>query len=77
VAKIPIENIVIETDSAPQPFKKNRDNWTEPRYLRPITEKIAELKDMDIDIVEASLFQNTKKLLSSQWEIVTQSVPNS
>ena len=40
-------------------------------------EKIAELKDMDIDIVEASLFQNTKKLLSSQWDIITQSVPNS
>ena len=75
VTKIPIEYIVIETDSAPQPFKKNRDNWTEPRYLRPITEKIAELKDMDIDIVEASLFQNTKKLLSSQWDIVTRSVP--
>ena len=77
VAKVPIENIVIETDTAPQPFKKNRDNWTEPRYLRPIMEKIAELKDMDISIVEASLFQNTKKLLSGRWDIVTKFVSNS
>ncbi|PZC43293.1 MAG: TatD DNase family protein [Chloroflexi bacterium] len=77
VAKVPIENIVIETDTAPQPFKKNRDNWTEPRYLRPIMEKIAELKEMDISIVEASLFQNTQKLLSGQWDIVTKFVSNS
>jgi hypothetical protein len=41
-------------------------------------EKIAELKDMDIGMVEASLFQNTKKLLSGQWDIVTKfvSIPN-
>ena len=70
VSKLSMENIVIETDSAPQPFKKNRDNWTEPRYLRPITEKIAELKDMDVMSVETALFQNTKKLLSSQWDVV-------
>ena len=70
VSKIPMENIVIETDSAPQPFKKNRDNWTEPRYLRPITEKIAELKEMDVKSVEAALFQNTKKLLSFRWDVI-------
>ena len=70
VSKIPMENIVIETDSAPQPFKKNRDNWTEPRYLRPITEKIAELKEMDVISVETALFQNTKKLLSEHWDVV-------
>ncbi len=70
VSEIPMKNIVIETDSAPQPFKKNRDNWTEPHHLRPIAEKIAELKDMDVMSVETALFHNTKKLLSVQWDVV-------
>ena len=76
VSKIPIANIVIETDSAPQPFKKNRDNWTEPHYLRSITKKIAELKDMDEASVETALFHNTKQLLSHRWGILNKYVPD-
>lgn len=76
VSKIPLNNLVIETDSAPQPFKKNRANWTEPHYLRPIMEKIAELKKLEVENVERSLFENTKKLLSSRWDIVEKYVPN-
>ena len=62
VSKIPMENIVIETDSAPQPFKKNRDNWTEPRYLRPITEKIAELKEISLEEVANSTTETALNL---------------
>ena len=29
-----MDNIVLETDAAPQPFKAKRENWTEPRHLR-------------------------------------------
>ena len=76
VSKIPIANIVIETDSAPQPFKKNRDNWTEPHYLRSITKKIAELKDMDEASVETALFHNTRQLLSHRWGILNKYVPD-
>lgn len=76
VVNIPMDNLVIETDSAPQPFKKNRDNWTEPHYLRPIMKKIAELKDLDVASVETALFHNTKKLLSHRWGIINQYVPD-
>ena len=76
VVNIPMDNLIIETDSAPQPFKKNRDNWTEPHYLRPIMEKIAELKDLDVAGVETALFNNTKKLLSHRWGIINQYVPD-
>ena len=62
VKKISLEHIVIETDSAPQPFKKNRENWTEPRHLRSILLKIAELKDLSAQEVERIIFNNTKKL---------------
>ena len=42
--EIPLESIVLETDAAPQPFKKYRRNWTEPRHVRDVAEKLAELK---------------------------------
>ena len=70
VKKISLEHIVIETDSAPQPFKKNRENWTEPRHLRSILLKIAELKDLSAQEVERIIFNNTKKLLSKRWESI-------
>ena len=68
VKNISLDHIVIETDSAPQPFKKNRENWTEPRHLRSILLKIAELKDLSAQEVERIIFNNTKKLLSKRWE---------
>jgi TatD DNase family protein len=67
---ISIECIVIETDAFPQPFKKNRENWTEPRHLRPIIEKIAELKSRDVREVEEVIFNNMKRLLQSRWDKV-------
>lgn len=70
VKKISLEHIVIEKDSAPQPFKKNRENWTEPRHLRSILLKIAELKDLSAQEVERIIFNNTKKLLSKRWESI-------
>ena len=47
-ADLPLERIVLETDSAPQPFKAKRENWTEPRHLRDIAHKLAELREMDV-----------------------------
>ena len=70
VEKLPLECIVIETDAFPQPFKKNRESWTEPRHLRPIIEKIAELKSRDVLEVEDVIFNNMKRLLQSRWDKV-------
>lgn len=49
VAKhISIDDIVLETDCFPQPFKKYRHNWTEPRHLVDIAQTLSELKGIDL-----------------------------
>ncbi len=47
----PLEAIVLETDSFPQPYKKNRNNWTEPRDVPMVAAKVAELKGVPIEEV--------------------------
>ena len=47
----PLESIVLETDSYPQPYKKNRNNWTEPRDVPMVAAKVAELKGVPIEQV--------------------------
>ena len=52
VAKeIPLEYIVLETDSHPQPFKNNRDKWTEPKLLTEIAQTLAEIKNITVQQV--------------------------
>ena len=74
VSQLSLNNIVVETDSSPQPFKKNRDNWTEPRHLRPIIDKIAQLQGKCSEEVEEVVFANTKKLLSKRWHIIEEHI---
>ena len=64
VAKaIPLENIVLETDAAPQPFKKYRTNWTEPRHVRSVAETLAEIKDIPVEEVARVTTGNLARLL--------------
>lgn len=49
--ELPLDRIILETDSYPQPFKKNRMAWTEPWQLTLIARKIAELKDLEFEEV--------------------------
>ena len=67
---IPVNNLVVETDSAPQPFKAKRENWTEPRHLRSIVREIATLKDLEEAYVEREILNNMKALLKDKWDIV-------
>ena len=69
-AAIPLENIVLETDAAPQPFKAKRENWTEPRHTRVIAERLAELQGTSIEEVEAITSNNIRNLLGGRWQIV-------
>ena len=39
ISKLPLDKLVIETDSYPQYFKKNRMRWTEPKDLIIIVKK--------------------------------------
>ena len=60
---IPLENIVLETDAAPQPFKKYRYNWTEPRHAQAVAQQLAELKGISVEEVAEVTTRNLVKLL--------------
>ncbi len=62
-ADLPLDRIVLETDSAPQPFKAKRENWTEPRHLQDIAGKLAELRGIDIEEVRRTTTDNFFKML--------------
>ena len=47
--RIPIESIVLETDSYPQPFKKNRAKWTEPKDVKLVAECLAEIRGIELE----------------------------
>ncbi len=46
--RVPLDSIVLETDSYPQPFKKNRARWTEPKDTRQVAECLAQLKNIPL-----------------------------
>jgi len=64
VAKvIPLENIVLETDAAPQPFKKYRTTWTEPRHVQSVAQTLAEIKGVPVAEVARVTTGNLARLL--------------
>jgi TatD DNase family protein len=59
---VPLDKILIETDSpylAPMPF---RGKQNEPKYVRYIAEKIAEIKDISVEKVAQQTSDNFRKL---------------
>ena len=69
-ARLPLDRIVLETDAAPQPFKAKRENWTEPRHLRPIAERLAQLQGKSVEEVEQVVADNMERLLGRRWSAV-------
>lgn len=63
VKNLPLERLVLETDSYPQPFKRNRPRWTEPKDVRAVAEKIAELKGVPLETVAVATTGNLLHLL--------------
>jgi TatD DNase family protein len=62
VIKIPLENILIETDApflAPVPFRGKRN---EPAYVRYVAEKIAEIKKVPLETVASVTTHNSRLL---------------
>ena len=54
---------MLETDAFPQPFKKYRHNWTEPRHLLEVAQKLADLKGISLSEVAEITSQNLTGLL--------------
>lgn len=69
-SEIPLENIVLETDAAPQPFKPKRENWTEPHHTRTIAERLANLQGKDVEEIENVTSANVRKLLGERWHVI-------
>lgn len=64
VRQVPLENILVETDSpylAPPPHRGKRN---EPSYVRLVAEKIAEIKGIDFEAVARQATSNAKKLFN-------------
>ncbi len=61
---IPLENIVLETDAFPQPFKKYRSNWTEPRHVAEVAQCLAEVKGISMEEVSAVTTANLRRMLN-------------
>lgn len=59
----PMESIVLETDSYPQPYKKNRKNWTEPRDVPMVAAKVAELKGIPVEEVAETTTATIQRVL--------------
>ncbi len=63
---IPLENMVLETDAYPQPFKKYRHNWTEPRHVLEVAQKLAEIKGVTVEEVAQVTTRNLAGILKLQ-----------
>jgi len=68
--EIPLANIVLETDAAPQPFKSKRENWTEPRHVAIVAQKLAELKDLPVSEIEEATTRNMRDVLGDKWDVL-------
>ena len=69
--KIPLDAIVLETDCYPQPFKKKRANWTEPRHVLEVAEAVAELKGLELNQIIEQAGDNLIKMLGQRSTEVT------
>lgn len=61
VEKTPIEKIMSETDApyvTPVPFRGKRNS---PMYVREVVKKIAEIKNLDEELVREKILENTRK----------------
>lgn len=61
--RIPLEHIVLETDAGPQRWKENRADWTEPKDIPLIAERLAELKGVPVEEVARVTTANLKRML--------------
>ncbi len=75
VAKwLPMDRIVLETDSYPQPFKKKRQKWTEPRDLPLVAAMVAKLKGLDVEEIESITTANALAMLGERAAVVNQAL---
>ena len=73
-ARLPLDSIVLETDSFPQPFKKDRIKWTEPRHVAMVAETLAQLRGITAAEVRAATSANAIRLLGERGQRVREAL---
>lgn len=69
--KISSDRMLLETDAYPQPFKKNRSKWTEPRDIPLVAEKLAVLRGTSVEEIERITTENTLQILGERAATVS------
>ena len=64
----------LQAVAAPQPFKSKRGNWTEPRHVREVAGKLAELQDRSVEEVEAATSESFLSLIESRRWVIERSL---
>ena len=74
-AQLSLDHIVIETDTYPQPFKKNPLRRTEPWHLPQVAAKLAELQGLDIETIAESTTANYLRMLRGRVDAAALPLP--
>lgn len=61
--RLPLEHIVLETDASPQPYKPSRADWTEPKDVALVAQKLADLKRISVEEVIEVTTRNLLRLV--------------
>lgn len=62
IKNIDLEYILLETDApylTPEPYRKNKNDSS---YIPVIARKIAEIKELDLEVIEKTTNENAKRL---------------
>ncbi len=62
IREIPLEHLLIETDSPYLTPVPHRGKRSEPSFVKFVAQKVAEIKNISIDEVERVTFENAKRL---------------
>ena len=69
VAKeLPLDSLTLETDAYPQPFKKKRNKWTEPRDVPKIAAALAELHGVSSEEIAVRTSANVLSMIGERNE---------
>lgn len=72
--RLPLSEIVLETDSYPQYFKSKRERWTEPKDVVAVAAKLAELKGAAIGEIESETTKNALAMFGPKAHLVRQAM---
>jgi TatD DNase family protein len=71
---LPLSEIVLETDSYPQYFKSKRERWTEPKDVAIVAARLAELRGVDVEEIEAQTTANALAMFGGRAGAVRRAI---